>query len=458
LLICQSNDWEGAKLPVSCLKKDLTAAILNLKRSPFFKNILVVMSGTAVAQIIAFALTPIISRLFSPSDFGIFGSFYSVLGVISACVTLQYTQAIMLPKTKADAINLFVLSCLSAVVITLLCLATILIAPAFFLNIMKTHSVWILALLVMAVLVSGLNQSFQAWCVRVKAFKHTSASQVVRAIAANGTQIGFGWFQGGPPGLIFGAVLADIVASINLARVLFSDLRALRPDIQWVRIKHLAVEYRDFPLYSASQFTINALSQGLPVLLLAQFYGIAVAGAYAFGIRILQVPMNFVLTALRQVLFQKACETHHQGGKLLPLYIKTTLVLFAMAFLPSLVLFIWSPQIFSWLFGSKWYTAGEFARWLVLWLMFLFCNVPSVLFARILRMQRQFFFFDLFLLTLRVLTLVLGGLYLNEHRTVMVFSVVGSIMNIVLIVWIGYVLIKHEPSLSRKDVEELCNA
>jgi len=442
-------------LLVSCLKKDITAAILNLKGSSFFKNILIVMSGTAVAQIIGFALTPIISRLFSPSDFGIFGSFSSVLGVVAAGVTLQYTQAIMLPKAKADAMNLFILSCLSVVVITLLCLAAILIVPAFFLNIMKTHGAWMLALLVMAVLVSGLNQSFQAWCVRVKAFRHTSASQVIRTIAANGTQIGLGWFQGGAPGLIFGAVLADIVASINLARVLFSDLMAFRPDVQWVRIKQLAVEYRDFPLYSASQNTINALSQGLPVLLLAQFYGIAVAGAYAFGVRILQVPMNFVLTALRQVLFQKACETHHQGGKLLPLYIKTTLGLFVMAFFPSLVLFIWSPQIFSWLFGSKWYIAGEFARWLALWSLFGFCNVPSVLFARILRMQRQFFFFDLSLLAMRVLTLVLGGWYLSAQHTIVVFSVVGSIMNIVLIVWIGYVLMKHESDINEKDIGKL---
>jgi O-antigen/teichoic acid export membrane protein len=402
------------------------------------------MSGTAVAQIIGFALTLIISRLFSPSDFGIFGSFYSVSGVITVGVTLQYTQAIMLPKAKADAINLFVLSCLSVVIITLLCLAAILIVPAFFLNIMKTHNAWILALLVMAVFVSGLNQSFQAWCVRVKAFKHTSASQVIRTIAANGTQIGLGWFQGGgAPSLIFGAVLADIMASINLARVLFSDLKALRPDIQWIRIKQLAIEYRDFPIYSASQNTVNALFQGLPVLLLAQFYGIAVAGAYAFGVRLLQVPMNFILTALRQVLFQKACETHHQGGKLLPLYIKTTLGLFVIAFFPSVILFIWSPQIFAWVFGSQWYAAGEFARWLVLWLIAGFCNLPSVLFARILRQQKMLFFYELVCLVAATAALVGGGYFMNPINTVIMYSVVGGSMNVFLIFWI-YALLKRD--------------
>ena len=47
------------------------------------------MSGTAAAQAIGFALTPVISRLYSPSDFGIFGSFDAVLTVVAAGVTLD---------------------------------------------------------------------------------------------------------------------------------------------------------------------------------------------------------------------------------------------------------------------------------------------------------------------------------------------------------------------------------
>jgi len=68
---------------------------------------LIVMSGTALAQIIGFALTPIISRLFTPADFGIFGSFSAIVGVVLAGITLDYSQAIMLPKEKNDALDLF---------------------------------------------------------------------------------------------------------------------------------------------------------------------------------------------------------------------------------------------------------------------------------------------------------------------------------------------------------------
>jgi lipopolysaccharide exporter len=419
--------------------------ILNrLRKSSFVKNVLVVMSGTATAQAIGFALTPIISRLFSPSDFGIFGSFNSVSTIVAAGATLQYTQAVMLPKGQEDAINLFIVSCLSTSGVGFLCLIVCLVAPVYVNGLMKTEGIWALTLLIMATIVSGLNSSCQAWCVRAKAFKHTSASQVIRSLSSNGSQIGFGFLKGGAAGLIISSVLADMLASINLVRVLIPDLLAFRRYIRWERMKQLAKDYRDFPMYSAPTDVINSLSLGLPVLLLAHFYGIAVAGAYAFGMRILSTPMGFVLTALRQVLFQKASETHNDGGRLMPLYVKITSGLFALAFFPSLVLFIWAPQLFTLIFGSQWQTAGEFARSLVLWMMFMFCNLPAVLFARIIRIQRKMFFFDVLLLSARATVLFAGGTYLSAVYTIMLISLVGAIMNIIFIIIIGSALMKKE--------------
>lgn len=422
--------------------------LARLRKSAFVKNVLVIMSGTAMAQIIGFAMSPIISRLFSPSDFGVFGSFDAVLGVISAGVTLEYSQAIMLPKEKEDAVNLFFVSCLSTLAVGFLCLMVCLVVPTFINGLLKTEGIWALALLVLATIVAGLNLSSQAWCVRVKAFKHTSASQVIRSLSSNGAQVGFGFFKGGAAGLIVSSVLANILASLNLVRVILSDIKTLWQGIQWDRMKQLVKEYRDFPMYSASQNVINALSNSLPVLLLAYFYGIAVAGTYAFGMRILSTPMGFVLTGLRQVLFQKASETHNNGGKLMPLYVKITLGLFTLAFFPALVLFTWAPQLFTWIFGSHWYTAGEFARWLMLWLIFYFCNLPSVLFARIIRIQRTMFLFNLVVLTARALTLLIGGMYMSSLYTIMLFSVVGAVVNIIGISIVGFALKRKEVTTS----------
>lgn len=418
--------------------------IARLLSSAFVKNVFIVMSGTAVAHIISFALTPIISRLYTPSDFGVLGSFDAVLAVVAAGVTLDYSQALMLPKEKDDAINLFMLSSLSVLLITISCTIICLIFSDISMGLIKTNSWLMLVLLVSAVMVSGLNQSAQAWCVRRKAFKQTSSSQVIRSLSSNGMKICLGVLNVGAQGLIISNILANTAASLNLVRVVLPDLWVQRKAIRIERIRRLAIEYKDFPLYSASQSIINALSAGLPVLLLTYYYDIAVAGAYAFGISILQVPMGFIMAALRQVLFQKAGETKYQGGKIAALYVKITAGLFSFAFFPTLVLFIWSQEIFIWIFGAQWDVAGVYASYLVLWLAFVFCNLPAILFARIIRIQSTVFFYDLALLVARGLTLIFGGMYFTALKTIILFSVVGAIMNMFLILLVGYAVMRKE--------------
>ncbi|MCJ7616440.1 MAG: oligosaccharide flippase family protein, partial [Desulfobacterales bacterium] len=437
----KTNHIHTMKIPLDTqtFKIRLTRYFVKLKKSVFIRNILVVMSGTALAQAIGFSLSPIISRLFSPSDFGIYGSFFAVASIIAAGITLEYTQAIMLPKKLEDAFNLFFVSCLATAVIVILCIVLCLLTPSLIMNLIKLPQPWMLALLLFSILNSGLQQSFQAWCVRVKAFKLTSASQIVRSLSSNSSQIGAGLLKWGAMGLVYGALLAEIATSFSLARALISSLKTMRSKIQWLRMKQLAKEYRDFPMYAATANVINALSLGLPVLLLTQFYGLEVAGAYAFSLRILKAPMGLVLRALRQVLFQKACETDHHGSPLLPLYIKSTLGLFAIALIPSIALIIWSPRIYMMVFGSQWQLAGKFAQSLVLWLTFMFCNVPSGLFARILRLQRRLFIFDLAILAMRTLVLFLGGVYLSATKTIFIFSVVVAIMNLIYIVMNGII-------------------
>ncbi len=422
--------------------------LARLRKSSFVRNILVVMTGSAVAQVISFALSPVVSRLFSPSDFGVFGSFGSLGGIIAAGVTLEYTQAIMLPKEKAAAVNLLVVSCLCTLAVSAFFLLVCFMFPAVIHNLTKTSGVWILVLLGLSTCTAGCNQACQAWCVRAKAFRQTSGSQVIRSVASSGAQIGFGTLHAGASGLIVSSVLADVIASVNLVRIVLLDLKDLRSSIHWRTMGRMAREYRDFPLYSASMNVMNAVSRGLPVILLAHFYSLPVAGAYAFAIRILQAPMGFVTQALRPVLFQKACETHNQRGRLLPLYVKTTAGLFALVALPSTVLLIWSPQIFTFVFGPQWLLAGEFARSLVLWLAVGFCNVPSLLFSRIIRVQGMFFGYELTLLAVRSLALIMGGIFLTPAKTVLLFSLTGAVMNIIFIMMAGFVLRSKEGEMS----------
>lgn len=404
----------------------------------------VVMSGTAIAQIISFSLTPVISRLFSPQDFGVFGSFNSFMLIATAVVTLQYSQAVMLPKKDEDAINVFAVSVVSTVLITLLSFVFVLIFSDWLLRVLKTeHTYWLIWFLPLGILVQGINQSFQAWCIRKKSFNITAVSHILRSTSMGVMQIAMGFFNYGGGGLIASAISADGVASVNMiGQTLKKDMILIKKYLCRRKIFKLAVEYRDFPIFSSTQNIMNALSNGLPVLLFSHFYGIGIAGAYAFGMRIIHAPMSLALVALRQVLFQKICETYNRGFEIYPLFAKTTFALFAISLIPSVILILFAPQVFTLVFGDQWLKAGEYVRWLVLWMLVSFANVPSILFARVLRKQKQLFFYELIQLVIRILCLTMGGLFLSPQMTIILFSMVGMLLNSILILWIA-IAIKH---------------
>ncbi len=418
------------------------------RQSPFARNVLVVMSGSAIAQALGFALSPVISRLFSPADFGVFGSFNAVITVIGAAATLEYSKAIVLPKDNLEAFHLFLASCLSTVGVTLLCLLTCCFLPGTVNGWMHTTGGWALALLVVATLATGLNAACYSWCVRAKEFSRTSEAQVLRSVSGNSLQIGSGLAHLGAGGLVASNLIADSLATLSLGRTVLRDWPALRGSVSWRGLISVIREYRDFPLYSSPQYIVNSLSSGLAVLLLTRYYGLAVAGSYAFGARMIQVPMGFILEALRQVIYQKASEAEQDGKKLGPLYLKTTVGLFTIAAVPVLVIVVCAPSVFAWVFGSQWRGAGEFGRWIVLWMWLVFSNLPAVIFARIIRIQRRVLMYDLLLFALRALALILGGRYLAAGQTICLFSLVGVLMNAVLIMMVGSAVLKREGGLS----------
>jgi O-antigen/teichoic acid export membrane protein len=156
--------------------------------------------------------------------------------------------------------------------------------------------------------------------------------------------------------------------------------------------------------------------------------------------RLLQVPMNFFLTSVRQVLFQQLSHRKAHGGDLYVPFLRTTGGLVLVCVVPAAVGFMLAPAAFALVFGEQWRTAGEFGRWLILWLAPAFCNVPANLALRILRKQRQLFLFDVILLAARATTLVLGGMWLRPYQTIVILSLVGCAFNNLLIVYGGVVV------------------
>ena len=91
------------------------------------KNIVILVGGTLTAQLITIFLTPVLSRIYRPEDFGIFAIFFSMTGIISIMIGGRYEVAIVQPKKDNEAMSL------ASISFTLMFLSTILLTLIFYL-------------------------------------------------------------------------------------------------------------------------------------------------------------------------------------------------------------------------------------------------------------------------------------------------------------------------------------
>ena len=95
----------------------------NLKS--FWANVSVLLTGTSLAQALPIAITPILTRLYTPSDFGVFGIYLSALVILGTIATGKFELAIMLPEKDEAAETIFVLGFVICTIFSIICLIII---------------------------------------------------------------------------------------------------------------------------------------------------------------------------------------------------------------------------------------------------------------------------------------------------------------------------------------------
>ena len=126
-------------------------------KSEFDRNVLTLMTGTTIAQAIPIAITPILTRIYTPEDFGVFTFFLAITAVFGSIANGKYEVAIMLPKKDEDAINIFALGFIISSAISFFLLVLVLLFNKYFVNLSGNEEIGIwLYFLPITVFLSGL--------------------------------------------------------------------------------------------------------------------------------------------------------------------------------------------------------------------------------------------------------------------------------------------------------------
>ncbi len=335
------------------------------------RNVAMVAGGTAVAQAINVAATPVITRLYGPEAFGLLGVFNSLVVALIPLTCLGYEIAIVIPKSGRDARALVRLCSVLAVGVSAILAVAALVGSRRVGELLGLGaSSWYLLLVPAALLAAAVAEILSHWLIRVEHFRPLARVTVTQSSLLAGTTVGLGFLWPSAIVLIAASTARQFYRMLRLASLTRRDLRGLwlgRSDAEAPTAAQMARRYRDFPLLDLPRVFAVRVGDAAPTLILAAFFGPAFAGFYELARRIVKLPSSLLAESISQVYRSRAARAVHDGRDFSRDLLRISGSLLLLGLIPYGVMTAFGPALFRVVFGPQWDAAGHVARWLAVW-------------------------------------------------------------------------------------------
>lgn len=416
------------------MRRKLETLKSNYLRSEFLRNALTLISGTMIAQIISYSISPIISRIYSTEEMGDFGLYSRIVAFISAIAMARLELSLPLPKSDSHSYLLFRLALKIALLtfgISFLIGIVYLFSNPFSISLL----LFVLITLFSAVFIIVINLGTN-WAIRKKNFKAISRSRISNSIFSNGTRLLFGLFGFGSIGLILSSLVGYIISSMGFIRVFLFDRNFFKNYKSKKKTYILVTEYKDLPLVNLPHVLIDLGRDLLIAFLIVYYFGKDLFGSYTYSIMILGLPIALIGQAIGQVFFNKCSEIVNKGGSVNSLLKRTLMILSLSSIIPFTVLFFFGSDLFSFVFGENWQFAGRCAEILAIGTFFNFLISPLSNLPIVLKKQKQYFVLGLIstvnqIFIVGVLPLIIGK---SEESFILMMWAISLSQAILLIV------------------------
>lgn len=398
--------------------------------SNFITNVLKLVSGSVTSQILSILLVPIITRIYSPDDFGISQLFISVSGILVIFSTFSYQFAIMLPKNEEDSANVVSLCVILVTFISLLTLIPVILIPDKIEQLLNAQGMSEYLIYLPAVIfLNGLFFVQNYWLSRKVRFGVIAASRISNTLSTKIFQLAISIWSISPFGLIAGYTAGYGIADLLMLKGAKQDLAVFKK-VSIKKMKEMAVKYKNFPLFSSWSTLANTISPQVPTFILAYYYGTSVVGYFSLANQVVNMPMGIIGTAIGQVFFQKISEVKNgnSNGDMKVIVEEVYKKLISIGIFPMILLIILGEEIFTFAFGASWSVSGTYVKILVPWIFLVFISSPISTLYSIFEKQGVWLTFSIILLISRVAALAIGGTYGGSPEfSLALFSFTGVI-------------------------------
>ena len=226
----------------------------------------------------------------------------------------------------------------------------------------------------------------QYWLIRKKNFKGISLNKIVRRSAEGTFQIIFGalkLFYGLVVGLFTGVLAIFFMGFIQSKKAGFSFSY-----ISLYRMKNVAKEYKEYPIYNTLPAFLNTAGLMLPILFVNKFFGTDNTGQFDLTRQILAVPIALLSVSLSQVYLQRLSEKFNSKISIKKDLMALLTFLGSISVVVFVIIYFWGVPLFTFLFGKEWKLAGLFAELLIFKYLLVFVVSPiSIVFIAIKKIK-----------------------------------------------------------------------
>jgi len=341
------------------------ALVRTARGSAFVRHVTLLMTGTAVAHLVTVLATPLLTRLYTPSDYGINAAYLAAVSVLGPMAALRYDFAIVAARDKRDAVLL------RGLAMHLVALAAVLtfglIAGLHWIgggNLLR-HLGALAWLLPLSVLAAGAVVVLGSVLNRRQDYPGMVRGKLVAAWTSALAPIV--WFaavhRSTPEALIVGGLAGTTAAALLLTLRLGPE--RLLPRVRWARYRVTARRYARFVRFNLVITGIDQLSAGIPLWVLNDHGSTAIGAQFALANNMLRLPGVLVGQAVGQVMYEHAARLRASPEEVAALVRRNVLVLSLLALIPLAVVMAAGPDLFALVFGAEWRIAGEYGRLLM---------------------------------------------------------------------------------------------
>ena len=332
-------------------------------KTEFSRNVLTLMTGTTIAQAIPIAISPILTRLYTPEDFGILGLFIAIVAVFGTIINGKYELALMLPTKDEDSINILALGLIISFLLSLILFIMILIFHAYFTELIDNrHIEYWLYFIPLSTLLIGFYNMLSYYNTRKKYYKDISRATIIKSIVMSIIQLIIGFIKSGETGLITGEIISRLFANMRLLNNIIKD-KILISKVNIKKMLLLGNKYKEFPIYNLPSSLADVLTLQLPFIFIPKIYDLIISGYFVLVQNIISIPSALIGKSISQVFFQNMTYNKNNNLECLVILENTVKKLFYISLPISICIYLFSPFVFGIIFGEKWTIAGEIAQY-----------------------------------------------------------------------------------------------